>query len=88
MPNGLSIWQILVFQGQKQILEAVKLYLDRANTKIGAFTDNRPGISCFYGFRHRYPDIKMKKAEKLEQARAMAYTKESVCLWFDQFEKF
>ena len=75
-------------RSKTQILEAVKLYLDRANMKIGAFTDNQPGISCFYGFRRRYPNIKMKKAEKLEQARAMACTKESVCLWFDQFEKF
>ena len=30
----------------------------------------------------------MKKAEKLEQARAMACTKESVYSWFDHFEKF
>ena len=30
----------------------------------------------------------MKKAEKLEQARAMACTKESFYAWFDKFEQF
>ena len=75
-------------RSKSQILEAVKLYLDKTNMKIGAFTDNQPGISWFYGFLHRYPNIKMKKAEKLEQARAVACTKESVYSWFYEFEKF
>ena len=30
----------------------------------------------------------MKKADKLEQARAMACTKECVYAWFDEFEQF
>ena len=30
----------------------------------------------------------MKKTEKLEQARAMACTKESVYAWFNEFEQF
>ena len=59
-------------RSKTQIFEAVKLYLDKANMKIGAFTDNRPGISWFYEFLHPCPDITMKNAEKLEQARAMA----------------
>ena len=37
-------------RSKTQILEAAKLYLDKANMKIGAFTDNQPGISWFYGF--------------------------------------
>ena len=56
--------------------------------KIGAFTDNQQGIWWFYGFLRRYPNIKMKKAEKLEQARAIACTKELMYSWFDEFEKF
>ena len=54
-------------RSKTQILEAVKLNLDKANMKICAFTDNRPGISWYYGFLRRYPNIKMKRAEKLEQ---------------------
>ena len=75
-------------RSKAQIIEAVKLYLDKANIKVPAFNNNRPGISWFYGFLRRHPDIKMKKAEKLEQARAMACTKECVYAWFDEFEQF
>ena len=45
-------------RSKTQILEAVKLYLDKANMKIGAFTDNRPGISWFYGFSVTTPILK------------------------------
>ena len=41
------------------------------------------GFMVFYD-----PDIKMKKAEELEQARPMACTKESVYAWFDESEQF
>ena len=75
-------------RSKTQILEVVKLYLDRANMKIGVFIDIRPRISWFYGFLCRYPDIKMKKTVKFEQARAMACTQESVYSWIDEFEKF
>ena len=71
-----------------QIKEAVKCYLDKSKIKVKQFTDNRPGKSWFYGFLRRHPRIKLGKAEKLEQSRAMACTKESVYAWFDQFETF
>ena len=70
------------------MIEAVKLYLDKANIKVQVFNDSRPGISWFYGFLRRHPDIKMKKAEELEQARPMACTNESVYAWFDESEQF
>ena len=75
-------------RSKAQIIEAAKLYLDKANIEVKAFNDNRPGISWFYGFLQRHPTIKMEKAEKLEQARAMACTKESVYAWFNEFEQF
>ena len=75
-------------RSKNQIIEAVKIYLDKSKIKISAFNDNRPGKSWFYGFMRQDPDIKMKKAEKLEQSRAMACTKESVYKWFDEFEAF
>ena len=65
-----------------QRIQAVKLYLD----KVKAFNDNRPGIPWFYGFLRHHPTIKMKKADKLEQACAMACTKECVYAWIDEFE--
>ena len=62
--------------------------MDKANIKVKAFNDIRPGIFWFYGFLQCHPEIKMKKAEKLEQALAMACTKKSVYAWFDEFEQF
>ena len=73
-------------RSKAQIIEAVKLYLDKAKIKVKAFNDNRPGISLFDGFLRRHPEIKIKKAEKLEQARAMTCIKESVYAWFDEFK--
>ena len=73
-------------RSKAQIIEAVKLYLDKAKIKVKAFDDKRPGISLFDGFLRRHPEIKMKKAEKLEQARAITCTKESVYAWFDEFK--
>ena len=73
-------------RSKAQIIEAVKLYLDRANIKVKASNDNRPGIPWFYGFLRHHPTIKMKKTEKLEQACAMACTKECVYAWIDEFE--
>ena len=73
-------------RSKAQIIEAVKLYLDKAKIKVKAFNDKRPGISLFDGFLRRHPEIKMKKAEKLEQARAITCTKESVYAWFDKFK--
>ena len=73
-------------RSKAQIIEAVKLYLDKAKIKVKAFNDKRPGISLFDGFLRRHPEIKMKKAEKLEQARAITCTKESVYAWFDEFK--
>ena len=71
-----------------QIKEAVKLYLDKSGIRIKEFTENRPGKTWFYGFLRRHPNIKMSRVEKLEQARAMACTQESVYAWFDEFEAF
>ena len=73
-------------RSKAQIIEAVKLYLDKAKIKVKAFNDKRPGISLFDGFLRRHPEIKMKKAEKLEQAHAITCTKESVYAWFDEFK--
>ena len=73
-------------RSKAQIIEAVKLYLDKAKIKVKAFNDKRPGISLFDGFLRHHPEIKMKKAEKLEQARAITCTKESVYAWFDKFK--
>ena len=73
-------------RSKAQIIEAVKLYLDKAKIKVKAFNDNRPGIFLFDGFLRRHPEIKMKKAEKLEQVRAMTCTKEYVYAWFDEFK--
>ena len=53
-------------RSKAQIIEVVKLYLNKANIKVKAFNGNRPGISWFYCFLQCHPDIKMKKAEKLE----------------------
>ena len=55
-------------RSKAQILEAVKLYFNKVDMKVKAFSSNRPGLSWFYGFL-RHPGIKTKKAEKLEQAR-------------------
>ena len=63
-------------RSKTRILEAVKLYLDKAN-KIGLMDFSVATLI-----------LKWKKVEKLEQAQAMACTKESVYLWFDEFEKF
>ena len=71
-----------------QVKEAVKLYLDKSGIKIKQFTDNRPGKTWFYGFLRRHLEIKMSRAEKLEQSRAMGCTQESVYAWFDEFEAF
>ena len=73
-------------RSKDQIIETVKLYLDKAKIKVKTFNDKRPGISLVDGFLRRHPEIKMKKAEKIEQARAMACTKESVYAWFDEFK--
>ena len=73
-------------RSKAQIIEAAKLYLDKAKIKVKAFNDNRQGISLFGGFLRRHPEIKMKKAEKLEQARVMTCTKESVYAWFHEFK--
>ena len=73
-------------RSKAQIFEAVKLYLDKAKIKVKAFNDNRPGIFLFDGFLRRHPEIKTKKAEKLEQVRAMTCTKEYVYAWFDEFK--
>ena len=73
-------------RSKDQIIEAVKLYLDKVNLKVEAFNDSRPGISWFYGFLCRHPE--MKKTEKLEQACAMPCTKESVYAWFGESEQF
>ena len=48
-------------RSKAQIIEAVKLYLDKANMKVKAFNDNRPGISWLYGFLRCQIHIKMKK---------------------------
>ena len=73
-------------RSKAQIFEAVKLYLDKAKIKVKAFNDNRPGISLFDSFLQRRPEIKMKRAEKLEQTRAMTCTKEYVYAWFHEFK--
>ena len=71
-----------------QIKEAVKQILDQSKTKVDSFKENRPGKTWFYAFLRRHPDIKMSWPEKLEQARAMACTEESVYAWFEEFENF
>ena len=50
-----------------EIKEAVKLYLDKSKIKVSSFHENRPGKTWFYAFLRRYPEIKLAKAEKLEQ---------------------
>lgn len=52
------------------------MYLDKSRIKIPLFVENRPGKTCFFGFLRRHPDIKLGRAEKLEQARAKACTQE------------
>ena len=71
-----------------QIKEAVKLYLDKSGINVSQFKDNRPGKTWFFGFLRCHPEIKLGRAETLEQSPAMACTKESVYAWFDQFEAF
>ena len=55
-----------------------QLYLDKANIKTGAFTDNQPEIFWFYGFLCHYSNIKMKTAVKMEEIEAMASPERSV----------
>ena len=43
-----------------------QLYLDEANIKTGAFTDNRPEIFWFCGFLCHNSNIKMRTAVKME----------------------
>ena len=65
-----------------------QIIFGQSNAKVKAFNDNRQGISWFYGFLQHHLDIKMKKAEKLEHAHAMACTKEPVYALFDEFEQY
>ena len=71
-----------------QIKEAVKMILDKSKVKVQQFAENRPGQTWFYTFLRRHPQIKMSRVKKLEQSRAMTYTKESIFAWFDEFVKF
>ena len=69
-----------------RVKEAVKLYLDRTNTHIKTFTDNRPGKTWWYRFLRNHSEIKMGRPEKLESTRAMACTEESLTAWFNEFQ--
>ena len=53
-----------------QIKEALKMILHKSKVKVQQFAENRPGKSWFYAFLRRHPQIKMSRAEKLEQSSA------------------
>ena len=68
-----------------QVKEIIKSYLDKSGIKVKHFNDNRPGKTWFYLFLGRHPDLKLRKAERLEINRAMACSEEAVNKWFSEF---
>ena len=57
------------------------MYLDKSGIQLKAFTENRPVKTWYFGFLHRHPKLKMARAEKLEQSRAMGmYQRQRVFL--------
>ena len=71
---------------RREVCLSVKKILDDAKRKVPAFTNNLPSKNWFYAFLKRHPDLSVRRTQKLEIARAMACSPESIEAWFMAFE--
>ena len=91
MENSIVMWAVECSKrgfGKtgKQIRQQVKQLLDASGRTLFG-DDNLPSIGWLQRLRARYPEVKFKKTEGLEEARSRYASEEGIRNWFVGYQK-